>query len=222
MQNKNAPYGTTRKDVFHAFMVQNAKFDGLEEIPCVKTTDITPVRLVPFSKAIAEKGGSGFVVFYENDEKIETLWKSPHKYLPILKRFDGVITPDFSLYCDMPYAMQIWNTYRGKAVGAWLNDNGIPVIPNVRWGDERSYDLACLGVEKNSIIAVGTHGCIKSLEYKKLFMRGIDYVIQKLSPKRIIVYGRAPERLFCIARLYGIEIVAFESDFGLSHKKEVG
>ena len=139
----------------------------------------------------------------------------------MLKRFDGVITPDYSLYCDMPYAMQVWNTYRGKAVGAWLNDNGISVIPNVRWGDDRSFDLACNGVEKNSTIAVGTHGCIKSIENKKLFIRGFDYVIQKLIPKTVIVYGRAPEKLFCIARLYGAKIIAFESNFGLTHKKEV-
>lgn len=221
MHNKNAPYGKGCKDVFHAYMVKNAQFDGAEEIPRVKTASVIPKRLVPFSKAISEKDRSGFVVFYENDERIESFWRNPKQYLPVLKRFDGVITPDYSLYCDMPYAMQVWNTYRGKAVGAWLNDNGISVIPNVRWGDDRSFDLACNGVEKNSTIAVGTHGCIKSIENKKLFIRGFDYVIQKLIPKTVIVYGRAPEKLFCIARLYGAKIIAFESNFGLTHKKEV-
>ena len=78
-----------------------------------------------------------------------------------------------------------------------------------------------MGVEKGKTIAISSHGCIKSMEYKQLFTRGFDYVVQKLVPKRIIVYGRASERLFCIARLYGIEVMSFESDFGLSHKKEV-
>ena len=220
MSKTNEPYEKRCKDVFHAFMVRNADFDGNEEIPCVKTTSLIPRRLIPFSKAISEKDYSGFVVFYENDEKIETFWRNPNKYLPILKRFDGVVTPDYSLYYDMPYAMQVWNTYRGKAVGAWLNDNGIPVIPNVRWGDERSFDLSCLGVEKNSTIAIGTHGCIKSLAYKQLFSQGFNFVLQKLKPKTVIVYGRAPDRLFCIAKLYGVDIIAFESNFGISHKKE--
>lgn len=221
MNKNNVPYGIGCRDVFHAFMVRNAKFDGKEEIPCVKTTSLIPQRLIPFSKAISEKDYSGFVVFYENDEKIETFWRNPQRYLPILKRFDGVVTPDYSLYYDMPYAMQVWNTYRGKAVGAWLNDNGVHVIPNVRWGDARSLDLACMGVEKNSTIAIGTHGCIKSLEYKQLFTTGFDYVMQKLMPKTVIVYGRAPDRLFCVAKLYGVDIVAFESNFSLSHKREV-
>lgn len=219
--NAVAPYGTVRKDVFHAYMVRNAQFDGVEEIPRVKSTSLIPSRLVQFSKACADKNRNGFVAFYENDDKIEALWNNPQKYLPVLKRFDGVITPDYSLYYDMPYAMQVWNTYRGKAVGAWLNDNGIQTIPNVRWGDERSFELACLGVDKHSTIAVGTHGCIKSLEYKQSFARGFDYVIDKLQPQKVIVYGRAPERLFCIARLYDVEVIAFESDFSLSHKKEV-
>lgn len=222
MQKSITPYGTMCKDVFHAYMVQHAKFDGEMEIPCVKTTEKLPTRLVSFSHAIAEKNHSGFVVFYEHDEKIEALWNQPNRYLPILKRFDGVITPDYSLYYDMPLVMQVWNTYRGKAVGAWLNDNGIPTIPNVRWGDERTYELACLGVERNSTIAVGTHGCIKSKEYKQQFINGFDYVLQRLCPKTVIVYGHAPSKIFCLAKLYGVEIIAFESDFGLSHKKEVG
>ncbi|MCM1194644.1 MAG: DUF4417 domain-containing protein, partial [Firmicutes bacterium] len=196
-------------------------FDGEEEIPRVKTTSLIPTRLVSFTEAISAKDHSGFVVFYEHDEKIERLWKNPNRYLPILKRFDGVITPDYSLYYDMPYAMQVWNTYRGKAVGAWLNDNDIPVIPNVRWGDERSLELSCKGVEINSTIAIGTHGCIKSLAYKQLFTQGLDYVIQKLTPKNVIVYGRAPDRIFSLAKMFGVNVLSFESNFGLSHKKEV-
>ena len=221
MPKTTIPYGTKCKDVFHAFMVQHAEFDGEMEIPCVKTTDMLPTRLVPFSHAISEKDHSGFVVFYERDEKIETFWNNPKKYLPMLKRYDGVITPDYSLYYDMPYAMQVWNTYRGKAVGAWLNDNGIPTIPNVRWGDECTYELACLGVERNSTIAVGTHGCIKSKEYRHMFIHGFDYILDKLKPKNVIVYGNAPPRIFGLATMYGVNILRFESAFGLSHKKEV-
>lgn len=219
MQRKRTPYGSGCKDVFHAYMVKNAIFDGEEEIPCVKATDTVPTRLVPFSCAMKEKDHSGFISFYEHDDKIERLWNNPLKYLPILRQFDGVITPDYSLYYDLPLVMQKWNTYRGKAVGAWLNDNGIPTIPNVRWGDERTYELACLGVEHNATIAIGTHGCIKSKEYKQKFIKGFDYVIQRLQPKTIIVYGRAPNYIFSLARLLGAEVVSFESHFSLSHKK---
>lgn len=221
MHNKDMPQQSARKDVFHAFMVENADFDGDYEIPCVKTAPMIPSRLIPFSKAISEKDYSGFVVFYEQDERFEALWNHPNRYLQILKRFDGVITPDYSLYCDMPLAMQIWNTYRGKAIGAWLNDNGVSTIPNVRWSDERTYDLACLGIEKNSVIAIGSHGCIKCPESRRMFFKGFEQIIRKLMPKTIIIYGTVPKELSLLAALYKAELVSYESNFSLSHKKGV-
>ena len=38
------------------------------------------------------------------------------KYLEKIKRFKGVISPDFSIYRNMPLAMQIWNNYKGRTL----------------------------------------------------------------------------------------------------------
>ena len=121
----------------------------------------------------------------------------------------------------MPLNMQKYNTYRGKALAHWLHENDIEIIPNVRWGDDRTYNTACLGVEHNKTIAIGTHGCIKTKIEKQLFIDGFDYVINKLEPKTIIVYGRMPDKIFCLAKMSGISLLPFESEFSLSHKKEV-
>ncbi len=216
----NAPK-RRRRDVFHAFLVKNANYEGEEEIPCVQTSDLLPKGVVSFSKAIGGKDYNKFIHFYEYDYKFEKIWTSTEKYLPIIKRFQGVISPDFSLYYDMPYCYQQWNTYRGKALAHWLQENGVEVIPNVRWGDERSFELACLGVEKGKTISVGTHGCIKTVEGKRRFIQGFDYVVNRLMPKNVIVYGRMPDKIFNLAQMYGIELIRFASDFELSHKKEV-
>lgn len=175
------------KDVFHAFLVKNAQFDTELEIPCIKPESSIPQKLIPFSKAVGGTDYDCFVHFYEDDANFERLWNNPQKYLPILQKYKGVITPDFSLYRDMPLVMQQWNTYRSRAVGHWLQENGIPTIANVRWGDERTYDLCCAGVPKNSIIAVGSHGCIKLLQERPYFINGLDYAVQTLRPK-IILY----------------------------------
>lgn len=209
------------KDVFHAFLVKNARFDGLYEIPCIKPTNKDPNTIIPFSKIGKETDFNKWVCFYEDDEKINAFWNNPKKYLEKLKKFNGVISPDYSLYRDLPFSMQVNNTYQGKALGHWLQENGVEVIPNVRWGDERSYDLACMGVPKNSIIAVGTHGCIKEKEEKQWFIKGLDYVVKELKPKTIVVYGREPDYIFSLIKMYGIKVLSFESDFSLSHKKEV-
>ena len=69
----------------------------------------------------------------------------------------------------MPLVMQMWNTYRGRAVACWLQNNGVEVIPNVRFGDERTFSFCLDGIEENKTVAVGTHGCIKRKEDKIFF-----------------------------------------------------
>lgn len=134
------------KDVFRAFLVADATYEGELEMPRILPESRVPSRLIPFSKAIGSTDFEAWIHFYEDDAVFERIWNDPQRYLPILKRFSGVITPDFSLYRDMPLVMQQWNTYRGKAIGHWLQANGIPVIANVRFADERSYDFCCMGV----------------------------------------------------------------------------
>lgn len=209
-----------RNDVFNSFLVKNARYDGREEIPCVVTSNNIPRKLISFSKAISCKEKDCWVHFYEHDSQFERLWRNPKKYLSLLKTFKGIITPDFSLYYDMPLCMQVWNTYRGKALANWLQENGVEVIPNVRWGDERTFSIACLGVEKEKTIAVGTHGCIKTVEGKKMFIAGFDYVVNELRPKTIIVYGQMPDKIFCIARMFDIQLIQFDSEFSISRHME--
>ena len=136
------------KDVFHAFLVKKANYDGIEEIPCIETSKIVPKRLILFSKAMKTNDYDQWVVFYEYDSEFVRLWNNPYRYLEKLKKFKGVITPDFSLYRNMPLVMQKWSTYQGKAIGVWLQNEGVEVIPNVRFADERSYSFCFAGVEK--------------------------------------------------------------------------
>lgn len=206
------------KDVFRSFLVKNATYDGSLEMPCIKMENAIPNNVVVFSKALRSKEYNSFVHFYEDDVNFERIWNNPNRYLPILKKFDGVITPDFSLYRDMPLVMQEWNTYRNRAIGHWLQENGITVIPNVRFSDERSYSFCCDGLSKGGTIAVGSHGCIKICVERKYFSHGIDYVVQKLEPKRIVVYGKAPDDIFQKHKKSGIEICQFESDYSVIQK----
>lgn len=204
------------RDVFKAFLVKNAKYEGVIEIPILDKTNSKPRKVILFSKALKSKDYDCWVLFYEDDGNFERIWNNPKKYLPILKRFKGVICPDFSLYRDMPLVMQLWNIYRSHAIGRWLQDNGVDVIANVRFGDERTYEACCYGVPKNGIIAVGSHGCLRYKEEKEYFIKGLDYVVKRLNPKTIIVYGAAPEGVFGKYKAIGIEILQFDSDYAVN------
>lgn len=208
-------------DVFHAFLVENADYDGVLELPVIKTSDLIPEKIIAFSKAMSRAWTDFdcYVHFYEHDVKFERLWNNPKAYIKKLKKFKGIISPDFSLYRNMPLVMQAWNTYRNRALAVWLQNNGIEVIPNVRFGDERTYKFCFYGVEKNKTIALGTHGCIKRREDKEYFKAGLKEAVKRLSPKTIIVYGAAPESIFKPYKEAGINIIAFESEISKSKRQ---
>lgn len=206
------------KDVFNAFLVEDADYAGYLELPIIKWGIFKPEKLIEFSKAISFEDFSCWVHFYEDDNAFERIWRNPKKYLPILKKFSGVITPDFSLYRDMPLAMQHWNLYRSRAIGNWLQKNGVNVIPNVRFGDERTFECCCYGVPKHGTIAIGTHGCVKNKVDRSFLKEGLGYVVSTIKPVVIVVYGSAPEEIFDTYRKQGITILQFDSSFANSRK----
>ena len=208
-------------DVFHAFLVKDADFDGYIELPVIKTSDELPEKVVTFSKAMSKSWTDfdSWVVFYEHDKEFERLWNNPKQYLDKLKKFKGVISPDFSLYRNMPLVMQMWNTYRGRALAVWLQNNDVEIIPNVRFGDERTFSFCFDGIEENKTVAVGTHGCIKRKEDKIFFKVGLARMVQRLSPKTIIVYGSGPDNIFKPYKDMGINIIAYESEFSKSRRQ---
>lgn len=210
-------------DVFKSFLVNDAEYAGIFEMPVIKPTNSIPNRLIPFSKAKYSKDYDQWIHFYEDDYLFECVWNNPRKYLEMLKRFNGVILPDFSLYRDMPFSMQLWNIYRSRAIGCWLQSNGSEVIPNLRYGDSRSYEICCNGISEGGTFAVGTHGTIKSTEDRRIFIEGLAVVVEIIHPHKIIVYGSAPESIFSVYREQGIQIIRFESEFSRAMKlrKEV-
>ena len=221
---KNNKSNNTRngcKDVFKSYLVTNCNYDGNLEIPIIKKETAIPNELVAFSKANTTLNKNCFVHFYEDDVRFERIWNKPRRYLELLKKYDGVISPDFSLYRDMPLVMQQWNTYRNRAIGSWLQSNNVKVIPNIRFSDERSFEFCCLGVEKNSVIAIGSHGTLKNINDRTLFKSGLEYVVNTLTPSAIVVYGSAPNYIFKKYVDNGIKVISFESDFSKSRKRKM-
>ena len=214
-------YNSQRKscrDVWNAFLVSIAYYAGLFEFPMIKPTYWIPNRLIAFSKAIGCKDFDQWVHFYEDDHLFERIWRNPRRYLPILKRFNGAILPDFSVYRDMPFVMQLWSIYRSRAIGFWLQANGVKVIVNIRYGDRRTYRCCCDGISQGCTIAVGSHGTLKIAEDRHFFVEGLDVVVKHLAPSAIVVYGSAPDEIFAKYRDAGIEIVQFDSSFADAHE----
>ncbi len=207
------------KDVFNSFLVTCATYAGIFEFPCIKATYDIPDKLIVFSKALSSKKYDHWVHFYEDDYQFERIWRNPKRYLSILKKYKGVILPDFSLYRDMPLVMQLWNIYRSRALGHWLQTNDVKVIPNIRYGDRRTFKYSCDGIQKGCVISVGAHGTMKKKADKYIFLKGLEVVVKRLNPSAIIIYGNVQDKYIQKYIDAGIKIVRFKSDYSTSHRE---
>lgn len=188
-------------DGFHSELADGALLEGYMGIPKLMRTGNPdpPKRIVPFDKLESEvsKGNtSGYVGFYLMDDKFEEVIVDFESWLPILKKFDGVITPDCTLMKGQSNCLQAANTYFNRAVGFALQKNHVAVIPQIRWGDKSTYEYCFLGVEKNCTVAISTYGCIKGNDLEEDFRNGLSELIKRLSPQRVLVHGAMPPRTF--------------------------
>lgn len=207
-------------DVFRSYLVSSADYDGDLEIPTLHSSRLLPNKLIPFSHALRTKNFEQWVHFYEHDENFIRVWRQPRKYLSVLQKFYGVISPDFSLQRNMPLIMQAWSVYMGRSLANFWQNNGIEVIPNVRFNSPRTYDFTFSGLEQNANLAIGTLGCLKDKENRQYFINGLDAMMKRLRPKNLIVYGAAPKKIF---ERYEqrTNILQFPSRISLIHSKEV-
>lgn len=100
-----------------------------------------------------------------------------------------MITPDFSLYMDMPRAMKIWNVYRARLIGQIMQEYGIKVIPNVSWAEKETFDFCFDGIEQNAVVCISTIGVKQDKKALAIWTDGVTEMIKRLSPKTILVYG---------------------------------
>ncbi len=192
-------------DGFTPELVEKAIFCGNLEIPQIHKPNqlIIPPGLIPFTQMLRSNAHTEAVHFYEYDYKFVDLLTNTSKYVEKLSSFSAVISPDCSLYRDMPLCLQVANTYMNRAIGHYLQSKGIYVIPNIRWGDERSYTtvalperFAFLGVDKHSIVAISSYGCIRGTENRRYFQEGLEAMLFTLEPEIVLVYGSMPDSVF--------------------------
>lgn len=120
--------------------------------------------------------------------------------------FDCTLTPDFSLYLDMPIALMIYNTYRSRLCGQIWQNMGIKVIPTVSWADKNSFDFCFDGLPENATLAISTVGVKQDKNALAIWKNGVDELIKRKKPKTLLVYGGE------LDYDYGdIEVVYFEN-----------
>jgi Domain of unknown function (DUF4417) len=194
-----AMYGTRSS---HYWAVTPGKIDALNlryvypaesayGIPDLAPCDYLPENLAAWNVARQREYAAktvGAIHFFLDDYRFESLWASPERLLPRVTAVGAALTPDFSVWRDMPLAAQVWNVYRSRWLGAYWQSHGVQVIPTVSWGRRDTFEFCFDGIPKGSTVAVSSVGV--SAKDKALHRAGIRELIRRVDPQRIISYGR--------------------------------
>jgi len=194
MTLENYNYRTDPMFLRNQFPSDNAY--GIPTLPKVALTDKEQenLMLIAFNsiKSDNAQNADRFVHFFLYDYNFEKLWTKPDESLELLSNYRGILTPDFSMYLEMPYALQLYNTFRNRWCGAWFASKGIKVIPTVSWGDESTFDFCFKGIAKGSVVAVSTymfHAHNNHADQRDVFMKGYNRMLYEIEPSAIICYS---------------------------------
>lgn len=105
---------------------------------------------------------------FSEDDKIESFYNNPFKYVPRFQSAYAVATPDYSLH------------------PCFWQEHGIRALPCVGWTTEEWDYLSFAGIEIGSVVVISTLGSKRDVDF---FMLGYNEMIRRIEPPLIIFYG---------------------------------
>lgn len=186
----------TQKKVESILNLQKANFKGVGEYDIPELEPIYEYEIgdikewIGFNYVLSDKEPEGKAVhFFIDDYQFNRIWNNPEKYVDKLRKYEVVLTPDFSPYADMPMATQIFNHYRKHWVGRFLQENGVKVIPTIRASkDDRSFKWYLDGEPKGGVVCISSMWTSKE-DDREYFIKEYNQMYQKLKPSKIYIYG---------------------------------
>lgn len=191
-KSKSLPYGAERlrtDDSYNLSLVNIADCAGKEGYPTLKPGDAAPMDMISFNYCKSATEFDVGVHFCIDDYQFERVWNKPKEYVELLKKFDCVVCPDFSVYMDMPVPMRKWNIYRSRALGHWWQEQGVNVIPNITFSGPDSYGYSFDGMPEGHTVFLSTVGVTKNKEWRELCLQGIDAAMKRIKPERVLLLG---------------------------------
>ena len=162
---------------------------GKYDIPIIKRQkiDVEKIKFLSFvnAKNNDKENVNKTIHFFTYDWKFDKVYEKAEEELEKLSQYYCLLSPDFSIFTNMPKVLQIESVFKNRWCGAYWQSKGLKVIPTVSWGDENSFDFCFDGIEEGSIVAVCTYyreNC------EEEFMLGYNKMLEKIKPSAIICY----------------------------------
>ena len=151
--------------------------------------DIKNLSLIPYhlTEPHDVKNKNCGVHFFIDDYRFKEVFVKPDISFKRICDYKFLLTPDVSLYREMPKWKLIENTGESRYIGAFWQSKGKIVIPTVGWAGLSTIDICTSGIEKGCVIAISTVGCKTS---KFDFLTGYDRVLKILEPPCVICVGK--------------------------------
>lgn len=191
-------YGDERERTYNTYNMDLVDHVDLTQdrwqMPIIHKTKFVPNDLIGFKYVKADENASaetcGIHCFID-DYQFERLWNRPNEYIELVRPYQCMLSPDFSLYTDMTMPTKIWNVYRSRLIGAYYQAQGIEIIPTVQWAEAETFEFCFKGIEQGGTVAVSTIGVKEDPECYALWVAGMQEMIKQVKPKTILVYGGA-------------------------------
>lgn len=140
------------------------------------------------------KPPGGVLGFYVDDAHFESTWKDAVKWGERIRNqaWDAVVSPDFSVWRDDPFAVQLWNVYRGRWVARYWQELGVKIIPNVSpaWDDKTGDDdFTIAGSPKNPPVLICQTRASRDRDIGERYAKGIAHAVETFAPGTMVVYG---------------------------------
>ena len=173
------------------FMRNGVGKSGIWDIPLIRKQTICLENIDLIASCETKKNDSSEnkkkgVHHFVDDYRFRATYTHPDNCIEKYSQYAFVLTPDFSLYADMPLWMQLNNVAQNRWVGSYWQSKGIITIPTVSWSTSKSFSFCFEGIEQGATVAISTLGCHNS---KINFLKGYNAMLENLVPETIICYG---------------------------------
>ncbi len=167
----------------------NGQSTGQFDFPIIKKQDIDVEKIKFLSFVNTKKEDSEnkdkTIHFFTYDWLFEKVYENAEEQLEKLSQYYALLSPDFSLFTNMPLALQIESVFKNRWCGAYWQSMGLKVIPTLSWGDEKSFDFCFDGIEEGSVVAVCTY--YREVDAES-FMLGYNEMLKRIKPSVVICY----------------------------------
>lgn len=151
------------------------------------------------SSAVGMDFTKTILCFYTYDEKFDPIWEDYPDYIEkwLAQGWRAVVSPNWSLFPFEPRVVQLYNIYKSRFIGRYLQAVGMKVIPDLDWNTIEEFQFNMLGIPVGlPCLSVQLQTNTKFGNMRKGRIEGLNVIAQKLKPESIMIYGaKATDKL---------------------------